>query len=278
MRTSFTLIRRIAVCAIAIAPATSALAGVNSAWLFKYEDYEQTSHAAPTTPVYNAFYPYVEAGAGDFTSSATLLGPTGTLPTTFYDGGSYVTTEHFADGFPNRAALDAAAPNGNYTFTLNGGLLDGQSGSIPLVNPWPEQIPTLTPTSFDALQSALPNASVVVNWNTFVPATVAEDPRVRLFLLDETVFDFLIIEQAMAVSTTGYIIPANMLQAGHRYALSILFSNATETTGPAFGSASVLSDVYVGTSVHFTVIPEPTALSLLAGAGLLALGRRRVNT
>lgn len=65
MRKSFTLIRRIAVCAIAIAPATSALAGVNSAWLFKYEDYEQTSHAAPTTPVYNAFYPYVEAGAGD---------------------------------------------------------------------------------------------------------------------------------------------------------------------------------------------------------------------
>ena len=274
MKNSFTLICRTAVFAIAIAPATSALAGVNSAWLFKYEDYEQTSHAAPTTPVYNAFYPYVEAGAGDFTSG-TLVGPTGTLPTTFYDGGTYVITEHYADGFTNRAALDAAAPNGNYTFTLNGGLLNGQSGSIPLVNPWPEQIPTLTPTSFDALQLALPNASVVLNWNTFVPDAIAEDPRVRLFLVDETVFSFLIIEQAMAVSTTGYTIPANMLQAGHEYALSILFSNATETTGPAFGSASVLSDVYVGTSINFTVIPEPASLSLLAGAGLLMLRRRR---
>lgn len=262
-------------CLILVAEA--ARADVDLAWLFKWEEYEQVSHAAPTTPVYNAFYPYVRADIGDFDAPATLTGPTGSLGTTFFAGSNFVTSEHYVDLFANRAALDAAAPNGDYTFTLNGGLLDSQSGSIPLVNPWPEQIPTFTPASFDALQSANPGQSIDVSWNSFVPAPIAADPRVRLFLLDLTDYSFPIEEQAMPASTTNYTIPSNILQAGRDYALQVIFSNATETTGPAFGSASVLSDVYVQTAAHFSVVPEPASLSLLAvgGLALLLLRRRR---
>ncbi len=256
---------------LATAPAR---ADVDLAWLFKWEEFEQVSHAAPTKSVYNAFYPYVRADVGDFTAPATLVGPSGSLPTTFFAGSDFATSEHYVDAFPSRAALDAAAPNGDYTFTLNGGLLDGQSGSIPLVNPWPEQIPTFTPDSFDALQSAEASQDIAVSWNAFVPAAIAEDPRVRLFLIDLTDFNFLIEEQAMPATTTDYMISASLLEPGRDYALQLIFSNATETTGPAFGSASVLSDVYVQTSVHFSVVPEPTSLAPLAFAGLAVLRRR----
>jgi hypothetical protein len=256
--------------------AQSAQAAVDLAWLFKYENYEQTSHAAPTTPTSFEFYTYVLAAPGDFTAPGTLTGPAGTYSTSFFAGDDFVTTEHYADAFSSRSALDAAAPDGSYTFGLNGGLLDGQSGSIPLVNPWPEQIPTLTPASFDALQAASPGKSVTIDWNTFVPAAIAQDARVRLFLVDETDFNFLIEESAMTPGTTGYTIPGDLLLAGHAYALFVLFSNMTETSGPAFETASVLSDVYIQTAVHFTVVPIPAALPLLASASLLLpLLRRR---
>jgi len=250
-----------AIAALVLAP--SAPAAVSAYQLIKEAVFTQSSDGPPTADGYAA----VEAISGassDFTGVVFSGGPS---PITLTgSNGNFQASQSFA----SQADLDTAVPNGTtFTFTLSGGTLGGQSGSLTSFSTaqYPTSAPYLSGTSFDSLQNANASSPIDLTFNAgplglgIIIGTTTGGPSYANY----------------SISGDSLVLPANTLQPGTSYEMFI-FSLAGATFSGFDGAVGLMDEGDV-TTLTFTTSPVPlpaTVWLLLSGLGaLMILGRRR---
>jgi hypothetical protein len=130
--------------------------------------YEQTTSGAPSA------YGALIDGDGSFVGPydfTTLTYPPGTIIPVFTFPGGF---DFSGSAFPNQAALDAAFPAGDYTYTISstvGPPPAPESVTMSyLADAFTADIPQLTAASFDALQGLSVNGGpLTLEFNSFTP-------------------------------------------------------------------------------------------------------------
>lgn len=252
----------------AVSPLQAALTGVD---IFKNISYQQTSGAAPTSPV--NFFADVEAymqNPGDFTSvTVTYPGPgsPASLP--------LVTPTKFGIGpsFATQADMDAAYPFGTYTFTA--GPTTETAAFNYLVDAYTSDIPALDASTFAALQGMNPSQPFTFNFNSFTPNPNASVGETFLTIFGTS------FGSGYSPSTTSATMSANTLAFNTTYNWELDFSDRISGTDPSSGVPTLIGfDVRTDGSFTTAAAPTPEPSSTLPfalmflGAAVTRLRRR----
>jgi hypothetical protein len=260
--------------------ASPARAGISEIDQFRNDTYTQTADGNALT--YNGAFLGSRLNSDNpneyNTVQLSYLGPDS--PVTL-DNNLTVPTlyEYGSNLFPTRAAMAAAFPFGQYTFSATNGLGTDTASFDYSADAYAQTLPYLTGTDFSALQGLNAGSAFTFHFSTFTPAAGVSDAFQFLTIYDAntnavvTSFDFL------SPSTTSVTLAANTLQAGHDYSYELNFSDrvGVAVTG---SSASGLLGFDVRTSGLFTTaaVPEPSTLLLtIIGTGLLGCVGLRTN-
>jgi hypothetical protein len=265
--------------ALAALIATPARADITFYNLFKVAGYSQTSDAQPVTP--NGFFGTVGVDAdtpgdlsgGQVTSSSPLS------PMTL--SGSDTSLVSYTPSYGSLAALDAALPNGTYTYTLSGGTFDGASATLttPASDAFASAVPYFTNNAFTALQGVSASSAINLTWNPYATPAGVNQPLTFIGITqvsnNQSVFGM--VGDNNFTSTT---VAANTLQAGTTYDLDIVYSaRIASVPDNGFGDATAFTAYDIRTDLIFTTaVPEPSSLVLLgcaAGIVAVAIGRSR---
>ena len=187
----------------------------------------------PGTPVLVTNAPYQAMANVDPISSASIFSVTLMIP-----GGDILTlnTNDFdsqweiKDSFSSRAAMDAAVPNGTYTFTITGA--DGTH--MPSLSLSGDKYPNAPHISnWAALQNADGSGDILITWNAFAGGTTND--FVQVFVEDDMGNRFSSGDgpgspDALNGTNTSFIIPANTLAGGGHFTGEILFGRGSFNT------------------------------------------------
>ncbi|RYG20880.1 PEP-CTERM sorting domain-containing protein [bacterium] len=253
--------------------AASASAEVTFYDVLKNVQYTQTSNAQPSTPVSWDFAARIFTNVDNDVTAGTVAFPGGSRNLT--PNGPRLT-RYFQPGFASEAALNAAYPTGEYVFTATAGTLAGQTGSLMVPDAVrPNEVPYLTGTSYDELQSAVEGQPVTVTWDPYtVPSPVTHE-----LVFFQLFKDNVLLHEVSGVngSFTSYTIDGAELVAGSSYRYSLFFDPRFQVAKAGFnGTASSIVDFDSITSGTFSVeaVPEPGSIAAL-GVGVAAILRRR---
>lgn len=253
----------------------------------KEADYIQTGNAQPTVATTYWFSASMGSNlpnnlGGATSTTLTYAGPGSPLSLPAFGGpppNGFQYTEPFAD----KASLDSAFPSGiSYTFTLNGGTLNGQTGVINMPTDAYPATPFLTGNTFTQLQGMDPTQPFTLTINGFTPSTGG---NFATSLLQISSGGF-VYNDSGTTSTTAFTLAANTLQPNTTYSLGLFYQdNVTSSQG--FGGSGFGGGVFEAhTFANFTTgpgataaAPEPGVLAFLVGGLLpaLALRRRRLQ-
>ncbi|MDX2148808.1 MAG: hypothetical protein SFZ23_14940 [Planctomycetota bacterium] len=188
--------------------------------------------AAYTWGAYGAVY--VTALTDATTASAQFSG--GGNPFLFQPVGSgfpYFTG--FGGYFDTQGLLDAAFPQGSYTFTVSGGTLGTQSDSLTFSNAlYPPAQPRLTGNTFSHMAELDPRVDFVGTINSFVPSPLATESVTSIGIYRRSGQGPSFYAQ-LSPSTTTFTIPADTLRTGRPYIFVLSFTSTRVTRG--FGNA-----------------------------------------
>jgi len=188
-------------------------------------------------------------------------------------------------GFTSQAAMDAAFPNGNYTFTTA-----GNSGVANLAG---DLYPNSPIASFNNVVGSwsgntfniFSGQQLVINTNS-IAGFVSGNYRVGIDASPQGGFGNITPSDIQFdsgpnfdLSNGNITIPGNLLQAGETWDVKIDFNAFSSFNGTVIPNGSLVGLYTSETSFQVTAIPEPAETILLAGClalGLACWRRRRV--
>ncbi|MCP5525823.1 MAG: hypothetical protein H7A47_03335 [Verrucomicrobiales bacterium] len=244
--------RWVVCCAVTLLP-IGAHAQVN--WFFADKNalWRQTS-ANPAFVHSDSVEWVVGAGVGiawDYVDDVTVEGPVVSIPMNGYyywhEWSEWVEDEwggyeepYFEErhdwwgrlNYPSRADLLADwPPDGVFDFTVLGGWLDGEQGTITFTAPEPGQIPVFT--NFEAIQSIDPATDFTFEWAAWQNPT-------GYIPFDVSGPSGWVAGGALAGTDTSFTVPAGTFIDGETYRATVNFSSGyfgtdTEWEGAAFG-------------------------------------------
>lgn len=178
---------------------------------------------------------FVDLSASGSVLTATVT-PTGRTAAPLADDGE--GWELFSE-FSSQAALDAAFPNGNFTFNLTG-KNDGARSVVVLVtgDAYPS-VPTLN--NFNNLRSVTAATPLTLSWLPFTGGTAMDFAQVEISRsngeFEDTVFETTGPGQPGSLNGThtSVIIPAGTLATGQTYKGRLLFAKIVEMDTTSYG-------------------------------------------
>jgi hypothetical protein len=206
------------------------------------------------------------SSAGD-ASSATLQYPDSSTSPLTQNG----TLFNYQTGyFGSLSALDNHFQlPGTLTYTISGGALGTQSGSLtpPSSHIYASDIPTFA--NYSAIEGGVnAGGSFTFAWNSMLANGSANQTGVYFTVVNANTYAPVLPTVALATSATGYSLPANTLAPGQSYFAELYFSDRVTPAGTGFGGLNGLVGNDYETTVQFTTaVPEPT--TLVSGALLL---------
>lgn len=204
--------------------------GIELVFLIKGQVFEQTDNSAPTTPFEWSFNAGVQGGLDVEAASFT------------YPGGSQVLSQPQGNfetqglQYATQAAMDAAYPDGSYSFSVT---LEGSSmelGPFTLTGSDYPVVPHVT--NFEELKAHDYTQAFDLTWNSFT-GSAAED--LVLFDIRDVLSGNGVFSDFLDAGATSYEIPANALQADRIYSIDVLFfkmKDGSETPQALVGYAS----------------------------------------
>ncbi|HEY7088180.1 MAG TPA: PEP-CTERM sorting domain-containing protein [Tepidisphaeraceae bacterium] len=174
----------------------------------------------------------------------------------------------------DQATFQADFPIGTYTFNLtdSGNPSHTEQESVDdSIATAPSTVPTLTATSFNALQGADPTHDITVNFHPFADSTAAS---LIFFGVADSSNNTLFLH-GLQPNVTQDTIPANALQAGQQYAAVLFFTNIVITPDNV---AEVIMDNRTQATFTTQPVPEPStavSISLLSALGIGSLRQRQ---
>jgi hypothetical protein len=160
--------------------------------------------------------------------------------------------------YPSLAALNAAFPNGSYTFGISNGTLAPASAfvSFPAQDMFPSAVPSLNGDTFDRMASYNACQSFSFTWNGFVPHTNSNSSGYR--------GSFIIYPQSIgpqsfssSVSSTNSVtVPGGTLQPNTAYRATLSFGNELRTANGGFGNFDSSVTFTYFTTFNFRTLPE----------------------
>lgn len=234
--------------------------------------YVQTGNLTPAISTSNPYTFTSDIGYGSMGSvlaSSTLALPAGATGTVTYAANSGNAHLKYSQFYATAADLNAAFPDGNYTFTINTSTPNTYTSTLALSGvTYPTDIGTLSNTNWSGGALVIdPTQNYTFTWNA--SADLHLDFGVNNTAINESVFN------SGSGLPSSYTMAANTLAPGQSYVGNLDFANAVTDTSQISG---VLGAAYYQNSTQFTIIttPEPAAgILLLAGVAVIGLLARR---
>ena len=237
---------------------------------YKSVTYIQTSSAVPLlkSDELPGMSLIVLSPAVDVVTAASFAKPGGAsaITITNYPGFGYLNAEEFA----TQSLLDAAYPNGTYTFTLNRQLTTATPFPMPMpaASSYP---PTPQVTNFQLAQAIDPTQPFSITFNGFAGSTGGDHIQLTISdSLGDPVLSApdLCVPLVLLRTATSFTIPANTLEAGNTYTARLSYGRSfySSTTTPAdFASRGALikETVFTLNTTGGVVVPQPQ----VTGAG-----------
>lgn len=177
-----------------------------------------------------------------------------------------------SNAYASKAAMDAAFPQGSYSYALqSAGPLTQASFSLG-ADQYALSRPYLSGTSYAALQGAQAGAPLALSFSAYTVNPAASEALMFFTVYDYTTAQFVFDAGFLPATTPGLVLSGNLLQAGHQYAYELIYSSRVRV--PASGTNF---DAQIGfelrtTGQFFTAaVPEPGAWGLmLSGLAVVA--------
>jgi hypothetical protein len=256
---------------LCLACARTALAAVTyESWLNSLIYQQSTDNA---TPAFTLGYanPVIQTNSVNDGTSASITTPN---TTTYPLGGSQSNWQTLISVTPS--TLAASFPNGNYAFTLSGGVSGNISSSFDMETSQPA-VPELTGTTLTDLHNDAVNTPTTITLNGFTA-----DPSANSYMIvtidrgsasGSSVYAFGMIP----ASTTSITLPAKKLSANSGYVVQVQYYNVYGFASSLAGAPDVLTADITETDASFISgpVPEPACLGGVFCAGAALLARRR---
>jgi hypothetical protein len=237
--------------------------------------YVQTGNSTPTLATSNPyqFQAQIDNGTtGSVLTTSTLTLPAGATGTVTFASDGSGTGIRYKQYFASQSALNAAFPDGNYTFGINTSTPNTYNATLDLTGvTYPSDIPTITGGTWSGGNLVIdPTVDNTISWN-------ASNDLHLSFGLNNTNIDESVFNSGSGLPSS-YTIAANTLLPGQSYSAQLDFANGIVDTTQISG---VTGAVYYDNSTLFTVVttPEPAAgvLLLMGVFGMALLVRRPAN-
>ncbi len=233
----------------------------------KTATYLQTGDVTPSLSTSNAykFSSQISYGAtGSVLASSTLAVPAGATGTVTYAANGGNTRLKYSQFYATAADLNAAFPDGNYTFTINTSTPNTYNSTLALSGvTYPTDIGTISNTNWSGGELVIdPTQSYTFTWN-------ASNDLHLDFGLNNTTINENIINSGSGLPSS-YTMAANTLAPGQSYLGNLGFANGVIDTSQISG---VMGAAYYQNNTQFTIVttPEPAAGILLLTA-VVAMG------
>lgn len=209
------------------------------------------------------------AYSGGSVSFAAALSPVALTP------GPGNTYGYESAAFASKGAMDAAFPQGSYSYTLlSVGPLAQSSFSLG-ADQFALSRPYLSGTSYAALQGAQAAAPLALSFSPYTVNPAASEALMFFTVYDYTAAQFVFDAGFLAANTAGLVLPGGLLQAGHQYAYELIYSSRVRVPSSNTNFDSQIGFELRTTGQFATAVPEPAGWGLmLSGLSVLAWRRR----
>ena len=250
----------------------AAVTDVSDYLVGKTVTYTQTGNTTPTISSTNPyqFATQIDNGSsGAVLATSTLTLPAGATGSVTYAPNSDNTAMKYKQFYASSSALNAAFPDGNYTFNINTSTPNTYSATLALSGmTYPTDIGTISNTNWSGGALVIdPTQSYTFTWNASTDLHLS-------FGLNNTNINDSVFNSGSGLPSS-YTIAANTLSPGQTYVGQLDFANGVIDTSQISG---VTGAAYYQNNTQFTVVttPEPAAgILLLAGVAAIGLLARR---
>ncbi len=250
----------------------AAVTDVSDYLVGKTVTYTQTGNTTPTISSTNPyqFATQIDNGSsGAVLATSTLTLPAGATGSVTYAPNSDNTAMKYKQFYASSSALNAAFPDGNYTFNINTSTPNTYSATLALSGmTYPTDIGTISNTNWSGGALVIdPTQSYTFTWNASTDLHLS-------FRLNNTNINDSVFNSGSGLPSS-YTIAANTLSPDQTYVGQLDFANGVIDTSQISG---VTGAAYYQNNTQFTVVttPEPAAgILLLAGVAAIGLLARR---
>jgi hypothetical protein len=215
----------------------------------KSASFTQSSALPPAPSVEWLFSAFLSADGGEATT-VTIDTPTGQRLT---DAGDRFFS-FSSPTYPSLAPLDAAFPNGAYTFRITAGTLAPASASVsfPTESRFPSSVPYFNGDTFDRLAAYDACQSFTFNWNQFVPHPNANRSRAVFSISRVSPFGLPVFFSGTNFAT----VPGGLLEPNTVYRARLRFVNESVVEDAGFNQFEAYDGFEYSTTVTFVTLPE----------------------
>ena len=250
----------------------AAVTDVSDYLVGKTVTYTQIGNTPPTISSLNPYQFATEidnGSSGAVLATSTLTPPAGATGSVTYASNGDNTAMKYKQSYASSSALNAAFPDGNYTFNINTSTPNTYSATLALSGmTYPTDIGTISNTNWSGGALVIdPTESYTFTWNSSTDLHLS-------FGLNNTNINDNVFNSGSGLPNS-YTMAANTLSPGQTYVGQLDFANGVIDTSQISG---VTGAAYYQTNTQFTVVttPEPAAgILLLAGVAAIGLLARR---